>query len=188
MQVLKEEVLYNILSSSKELFLKNGYEKTSMERIAKKAGISKSNLYNYFKSKEEIFYHLVDKGAENIKSIIRIFKEKVFDNEEELLYSMTEYLCKSIIPEKDALILIYSSSNGTKYEGLMNELIEVIARKIENYLSKEKNYIVSKIIATNLLSGFFEICKSDLEESEVYNNLEMISCYQANSIKMLKLQ
>ena len=51
MQVLKDEIQEKILQSSLELFLQHGFEKTSIEKIAKQAHISKSNLYNYFKSK-----------------------------------------------------------------------------------------------------------------------------------------
>lgn len=58
MQVLKDEIQEKILQSSLELFLQHGFEKTSIEKIAKQAYISKSNLYNYFKSKDEIFEKL----------------------------------------------------------------------------------------------------------------------------------
>lgn len=38
MQVLKDEIQEDILSSAKDLFLTFGYEKTSMDKISKKAG------------------------------------------------------------------------------------------------------------------------------------------------------
>lgn len=43
-----------IAEIAKKLFLKYGYEKTLMNDIAKEADMSKSTLYVYFKSKEEI--------------------------------------------------------------------------------------------------------------------------------------
>ncbi|MDE7172632.1 MAG: TetR/AcrR family transcriptional regulator, partial [Oscillospiraceae bacterium] len=55
MQVLKEEIRNDILFSAKMLFGEYGYSSTSMDKIAKKAGVSKSNLYNYFEKKEDIF-------------------------------------------------------------------------------------------------------------------------------------
>lgn len=44
-----------ILEAALELFLANGYGQTSMEAIAKKAGVAKQTVYSYFSSKEQLF-------------------------------------------------------------------------------------------------------------------------------------
>jgi AcrR family transcriptional regulator len=44
-----------ILDVAAEVFLEEGFDAASMSTIAAKVGGSKSTLYNYFKSKEEIF-------------------------------------------------------------------------------------------------------------------------------------
>ena len=49
-----------ILNSALELLRANGYEKTTMRAIAKRAGVSLGNAYHYFGSKEHLiqaFYH-----------------------------------------------------------------------------------------------------------------------------------
>lgn len=43
-----------IIKTAKEQFFKNGVENTKIDTVAKQAGMSKSTLYVYFKSKEEI--------------------------------------------------------------------------------------------------------------------------------------
>jgi AcrR family transcriptional regulator len=43
-----------IANVSAHLFLEKGFNETSMREIAKAAGVGKSTLYDYFKSKEEI--------------------------------------------------------------------------------------------------------------------------------------
>lgn len=60
----KKEILIQfnksyILEASKQLFLEKGIEKTTVDEIAKLADCSKSTIYVYFKSKEEIFNHIV---------------------------------------------------------------------------------------------------------------------------------
>jgi AcrR family transcriptional regulator len=47
-----------ILDHSEELFITHGYEKTSMDMIAKACGLSKPTLYTYFKTKYELFTSL----------------------------------------------------------------------------------------------------------------------------------
>ncbi len=44
-----------ILDVAQEVFLKQGYASTSMSEIAARLGGSKGTLYNYFRSKEELF-------------------------------------------------------------------------------------------------------------------------------------
>jgi TetR/AcrR family transcriptional repressor of nem operon len=43
-----------ILASAKELFHENGFQQTSVDEILKKSGVTKSNFYYHFKSKEEL--------------------------------------------------------------------------------------------------------------------------------------
>ena len=49
----------NILDAARDLFLHNGIEKTSVDKIAQTADCSKATIYVYFKSKEDIYYHIV---------------------------------------------------------------------------------------------------------------------------------
>ncbi|UAL12381.1 TetR/AcrR family transcriptional regulator [Caulobacter segnis] len=50
-----------ILDVAAEVFLNEGFDAASMSTIAAKVGGSKSTLYNYFKSKEEIFQAHVER-------------------------------------------------------------------------------------------------------------------------------
>ena len=45
---------HEIFGASVKLFLRNGFQETSMREIAETAGIGKSTLYDYFKTKDEI--------------------------------------------------------------------------------------------------------------------------------------
>ncbi len=72
-----------ILDIAAELFLDEGFDATSMSTIAARVGGSKSTLYNYFKSKEEIFqahierycnwqseemFHLLDDDGDDVRA------------------------------------------------------------------------------------------------------------------------
>ncbi len=48
-----------ILKSAKKLFIKYGFDKVSLNQIAKDAEFGKSTLYHYFSSKNEILYIIV---------------------------------------------------------------------------------------------------------------------------------
>jgi len=59
MKISKEKQLKvkrKILKSAIELISENGYKKTSMSKIAKKAKIGEATIYNYFPTKEHILF------------------------------------------------------------------------------------------------------------------------------------
>ncbi|MCB0506551.1 MAG: helix-turn-helix transcriptional regulator, partial [Cyclobacteriaceae bacterium] len=56
---IRAESKHRIMEAAFELIAKSGYESTSISMIAKKAGVSKGLLYNYFESKEDLVKALV---------------------------------------------------------------------------------------------------------------------------------
>ncbi len=49
-----------ILKGALPQFLKNGYARASMDRIASSAGVSKQTLYSYFSDKDGLFHALIE--------------------------------------------------------------------------------------------------------------------------------
>ena len=49
-----------ILKAAVELFPKHGFEKTTMDDIAKRAGVTKQTVYSHFNNKEQLFIHMID--------------------------------------------------------------------------------------------------------------------------------
>lgn len=52
-----------ILRGALEIFLKQGYEGTSMDRVAATAGVSKITIYKHFEDKEGLFTALIEQVA-----------------------------------------------------------------------------------------------------------------------------
>ena len=74
-----------ILNTALELFAENGFHATSINQIAKKAGISKGLTYNYFESKKEILDEIIQEGFDTIYSNFDINQDGVL-TEEEFIY------------------------------------------------------------------------------------------------------
>ena len=55
MQTKKDNIRKNVLKIAREEFFDKGFKDASMRTISKKAGVGLSNIYNYFKNKDEIF-------------------------------------------------------------------------------------------------------------------------------------
>ncbi|QOL14647.1 TetR/AcrR family transcriptional regulator [Dickeya dianthicola] len=59
MRTLTEEKRQAIIDAAAQVFQEMGYERASMNEVAKRAGGSKATLYNYFPSKEALFETVV---------------------------------------------------------------------------------------------------------------------------------
>lgn len=72
-----EETRTTILDSAIHSFADNGYQATSMSKVAKKAGVSKSLIFWYFESKSKLFESLIDRFvAECAISFVRLNAKK----------------------------------------------------------------------------------------------------------------
>lgn len=65
-----------IVKAAKKLFIQNGYMASSMEAIAKSAGVSKVTVYNHFAGKEALFGEIM---LEHCKSLTPVEPLIVFD-------------------------------------------------------------------------------------------------------------
>jgi TetR/AcrR family transcriptional regulator, cholesterol catabolism regulator len=61
-----------ILSVAASLFWKKGYESTTLNDIAASCNFQAANLYNYFRSKEQILYEVFKKGISDVINTIEL--------------------------------------------------------------------------------------------------------------------
>ncbi|MCF6459635.1 TetR/AcrR family transcriptional regulator [Clostridium sp. Cult3] len=67
-----EEKKQEIIEKAKIVFAKRGYHNTSLSHISKKCGIGRTTIYQYFKNKDEIFYHTVGSTLEEIQTQVNV--------------------------------------------------------------------------------------------------------------------
>lgn len=91
-----------------ELFFENGYQKTTIRDIVKKAGILNGSLYNRFKSKEEILLNIV---TDMLKATL--------SECETLLKDDRDAIVAAILP---TALEVYVSSRSPKAADLMYEV------------------------------------------------------------------
>lgn len=189
MQVLKDELRHKILLEAEHLFLQRGYDRTSLQMIADKVNISKSNLYHYFRNKEELFYELTDGAAEGLKKLILRLRDKRFDlhtGAREYQVLLTEEVISLLLAEKYGLLLIMEQAQGTRYEGLRSSLIDLFAAKTAPLLADEDNRdLLSQIMARNLIDGTVQILKNRVRPREVRVNLNRLVEYHTQGINAL---
>jgi AcrR family transcriptional regulator len=72
-----------------EMFLMRGFACTSMDDVVKQSGVSKSNIYYHFKSKDELTLAVLENY---ISTLQNLFREQSQDDEGQLLPRLERYI------------------------------------------------------------------------------------------------
>jgi AcrR family transcriptional regulator len=136
----KEEARNRIIQQATELFIEKGYKKTKMTEIAKKLGVSKGAIYQYFSSKEELLFE----AMKNNKTFRRssIFYELPPDRIDEM--GTPEFFTR----------MVKTSEQLTKFG------MEVASEALYNkkMLQEISNFYLDEI---NLVTQYFEKLKTE---------------------------
>ncbi len=82
LEVIRQQKIRLIYDVALELFATHGYASTSVSMIARRAGISKGLMYNYFESKEELLRRIVMGGFQQFLGLLKVENERNVKKEE----------------------------------------------------------------------------------------------------------
>ncbi|HBD96189.1 MAG: hypothetical protein A2015_08940 [Spirochaetes bacterium GWF1_31_7] len=121
MQILKDDIRDEILKNSKHDFLEYGFNQTSLRTIAAKSSVTVSNIYNYFKNKNDLFTAVVSPAVSYINEILVKSAGTDFHQFDSPVYvqwhiEFINMIYRFINIHRDELILLFSKSSGSHYE------------------------------------------------------------------------
>lgn len=171
MQVKKEEVHRAIIETALSEFMENGYQRTSLRKIASKAGTTLGNIYNYFDSKEALFSHIVDQPYNQLKSLASSHgsiskNDDIWEVSDVLLWrTELENLMTQFLPMiTSQFIILIEGSGGTKYEHARGEIARYLSYHfmdhIREYNPDYRNHELADIFSNQLIDGMIRIVKS----------------------------
>ena len=140
---IRKKSIEKIKDAAMELFAEDGFSSATMTSIAKKAGVSKGLIYNYFKNKEEILDEIINMLMGMFKVMMTEFK-KIEDPKEALksllhmsllMYKDDEKMFKliSFIMMQKSVVDKYTELFKGFYHSFIDILTEIFTRmNIEN--------------------------------------------------------
>ncbi len=198
MQKLKDEIRNKIIEAAVKEFSLHGYEKASMRTIAKAAGISVSNTYNYYPGKEQLFSSIIEPVFNDLKGILKqSFQQSMKgvggNNAQTFIDGIVGSLMQMDARQRQLLIILVEKSGGTGYEKSKEEMVSLlkmhlaeVARKPGGAAQIEENqaYILS-IIAGNYIDGLFKVLKDYRSREWAEASLRTLLTYHLNGTKAL---
>lgn len=153
-----------LIIAANELFMNNGYEKTTVEDIINKVGVAKGCFYHYFSSKKEIFEACIDSLSDSIfKSYLNIFTDTNKKANQKLL-DYIDYNFQLAQQEHSTNILesIHSDTFERMHERIIEDSIKHIMptfiKLIEQGIEEgDFNVLSAEFTAVALLGAFQKI-------------------------------
>jgi len=160
-----EERRKSILEKALTVFVDDGFEGATFQKIADRCGITRTILYLYFKNKREIFTYSikqlllsveeninsirVDKSLSSTDKIIKVLYAifKLFEQNQQLLYVILDYL-------------LHISKNDTSPE------VKVRRRTVK------LRHILASMVIEGVKAGEFKKINIKLADDFIYNLIE----------------
>ena len=134
----RDERRDGILDVARDCFLADGYAATSMSSIAARLGGSKGTLYNYFKSKEELFEAVMQRQCGALAETLFDVDHDGDDMRERLQHFAGKFLTLLLTPESLGIHRVVVGETG-RFPELGRMFYDmgpkVILTKIAGYLS-----------------------------------------------------
>ena len=133
-----------IVKTALELFLKNGYEKTSLSDIVAISGGSLASIYTFFESKEGLFQAIIEQEIDAlIKEVDERIDLKISHSLEEFLTKFATIIFSIICRKKKISLSRIMMSEGPKDGGKLGRaFLDQILNKIDlvliNFLERDE--------------------------------------------------
>lgn len=175
-----------IVEAARKLFEDYGFKRVSMDEIASYANVAKGTIYLYFKSKAELFQHLVKEDMGIMEQIARRAAENshsIFEEMHTVLYEILKYR------KSKKLIITMTRELQTIGTPSIRACLDMMNRAIVNYIhmrlqkaveQKEIKPCKTEIIAFLIfkmymsLSYDWEEVHKTLDEKEILESIGMV--------------
>lgn len=138
---MPEEVFFNLNEEKKERiinaamieFATYGYENSSTNRIVKECGISKGSLFKYFKSKEELYFYLIEIIFAEMSKEIETWITKI--SKDDICQRVIDFCTLEMLwyvenPIKGSFVITATSDSNTKIFKKLHKRFSTDARNV----------------------------------------------------------
>lgn len=139
-----EERRNEILDAAGELFMINGYDKTSTNAILDKVGIARGTLYYHFKSKEEIMDAWIQRSMQKIVVAAQSIAD---DKTIPVMDRFTQMM---------GAIKIENSEDHTMMEGMHKPQNALLHQKINHAIIKNITPVFTSVVMDGIKEGLFQ--------------------------------
>ncbi len=205
MSEVEKSTLELIHAAAKAEFMEKGFQTASLRNIVKTAGVTTGAFYGYYDSKEELFAALVGEPYEYMmgryKQAHDYFENLPMEKQPEQMGKLSAECMSDLLAysceHTDEFYLILKCSEGTKYAGMIDDMVEIEIETTHKYYKVLEQLGASvpqiderleHMMATGLIGAFFEMIlhKMPFEDAKVFFR-QLNDFYTAGWMKIMGL-
>lgn len=171
----RDEKRDSILQTALEAFLAEGYAATSMSRVAARVGGSKATLYNYYKSKEELFAAVVEKKCTQIQNLLCQAEIEGGGELKATLTNFGEHFVELILSDESIATFRLATAEAARFpeigQALYNSGVRQSQRRVAEFLqhAKDAGQLRSDTDVTVAVEQFLDLCLSGIHRRRLWN-------------------
>ncbi|WP_169727817.1 TetR/AcrR family transcriptional regulator [Desulfovibrio inopinatus] len=198
-QIRKEIVRDKIVLAAEALFAQAGFRKSTVEAIAKKAGIATGNIYTYYPNKRALFKAVIT--PEFVEEFSLLTRNRIAEFEQpqgidpSLSYSEGEAgkLLHFWIKNRSKVVILLARSEGTEYEDFGQQYVQdmtaqAIAQIRKQYPGLEITALLQFMLEkalTDSVRGIVSILEHFEDESAILEAFGAGTAYHLGGITAL---
>ena len=164
-----------ILRTALEAFLAEGYAETSMSSVAAKVGGSKATLYNYFKSKEELFAAVVERKCEQIRKLLNEAEIQGGGDLKATLTNFGEHFVELLLSDDSIGTFRLATAEATRFPEIGRAIYNSGVRQNQHRMTellehaREAGRLRSDADVTCAAEQFLDLCLTGLHRRRLWN-------------------
>ena len=158
-----------------EVFLSEGYAGTSMSNVAAKVGGSKATLYNYFKSKEELFAAVVERKCTQIQNLLSQAEIESGGDLKATLTNFGEHFVELILSDQSIATFRLTTAEAARFPEIGQTLYNSGVRQNQNRMAefmqhaKEAGQLRRDADVAVAAEQFLDLCVSGIHRRRLWN-------------------
>ena len=150
------ETREKLLKSALELYTEKGYHSTTVDEIAKNAGLSTGVAYRYFKNKKDLLLAAITYGFSEIRNLAGVKETDLFGKDLEHTLSAFERIHTEYFAFHEELEgLRHSDSDvGRLYDEFTKSAIQNVYDNLPEDIKKKKDSLENLYIAIGIMENY----------------------------------
>jgi uroporphyrinogen-III synthase/AcrR family transcriptional regulator len=159
-EIKREKKREKILEAAAELFSTKHYHEVMMDDVAKLISVAKGTVYNYFTSKEELYFTIMHTRMENLLSIL---KQKI-ESEQNSIDSLRAFVVHlyMFMMKHRKFFLIYQRETLNKQNSFCEDMLS---------LEKQMKQMIMQIISRGEAEGVFRKVDEEFAISLIFGSI-----------------
>ncbi len=189
-----------IIEAAKQEFLKNGFQETSINIIAQKAGVTTGAIYTRYKGKDELFCSLMedffksinDTKLKNKSSYMNYYTDKNFNNFIKSILKETADYIDILFNYYDECKLLLCCSNGSSIEKKLHKIINNKITETKQFIKKNTSSNISdvqldfvELVMQQQLNAYSMIIKKGYDKEETIEYIKTMGEFIAAGWKKI---